>query len=207
MPPRISLVEEAQRAVAESLHEGGIAVDATAGNGYDTLFLARIVGAAGKVYAFDIQQAALTAAAARLQQAGLASRVALFHAGHEAMPEHLPTEYIGKIDAIMFNLGYLPSGDKSVITVTETTLQALNQAATLLAAGGVLTILAYPGHAGGDAETAAVQGWCDILYDAAFSVQHLLAPDKNSAPQLWVVRKAMACGQAVHDSTSSPRAA
>jgi predicted methyltransferase len=189
MPPRISLVEEAQRAVAEVLREGGSAVDATAGNGYDTLFLAGEVGAAGRVYAFDIQQTALDATVARLEQAELSARVALIHAGHETMPSHLPANRIGKIDAIMFNLGYLPGGDKSVITTIETTLQALYEATVLLAPYGILTILAYPGHRGGDAETAAVRRWCGTLNSESFSVQHLFVPDKGTAPQLWVVRK------------------
>jgi tRNA1(Val) A37 N6-methylase TrmN6 len=189
MPPRISLVEAAQRAVAESLHAGGIAVDATAGNGHDALFLASSVGAKGKVYAFDIQQAALSAAAKRLEQAGLLMRVELIRAGHETMATHLPPERLGRIDAVMFNLGYLPGGDKSLITAAETTLQALDAAATLLAPGGVLTILAYPGHRGGAAETAAVRRWCGMLHGEAFSVQHLFVPDKSNAPQLWVVRK------------------
>jgi 16S rRNA C1402 N4-methylase RsmH len=189
MPPRISLVDAAQRAVAEVLRAGGTAIDATAGNGRDTLFLAGQVGATGRVYAFDIQQAALAATAVRLQQSGLAAWVELIHAGHETMSHHLPAEHIGKIDAIMFNLGYLPGGDKSVITTIETTLQALHEATTLLAPGGVLTILAYPGHRGGDKETAAVRRWCGMMNSEAFTVQHLFLPDKNTAPQLWVVRK------------------
>ena len=189
MSPRISLVDAAQRAVAETLPLGGTAIDATAGNGYDSLFLARQVGPSGQVYAFDIQQKALAATAARLEQAGLTARLELIHAGHETMPEHLPAKCIGKIDAVMFNLGYLPSGDKTVITVIETTLKALSNAARLLASGGVVTILAYPGHAGGDAETAAVRRWCEALNRAVFSVQHQFLPDKPNAPQLWVVRK------------------
>lgn len=189
MPPRISLVEAALQAVAESLREGGNAVDATAGNGRDTLFLARTVGPAGKVYAFDIQKTALAATAARLRQAGQDAQVELIHAGHETMLERLSAKRIGQIDAAMFNLGYLPGGDKSVITATETTLQALNHAALLLAPGGLLTILAYPGHLGGEMETAAARRWCESLQREIFSVRHLCLPDKSSAPHLWVTRK------------------
>lgn len=187
--PRISLVEEAQRAVSKVLHVGGTAVDATAGNGHDSVFLANIVGSGGKVYAFDIQQTALEATTARLKQAGLATQVELIHAGHERMRQYLSPHHIGKIDAIMFNLGYLPGGDKSIITATESTLQALDDALKLLAPSGILTILAYPGHRGGDAEAMAVQHWCEMLNKAAFIVQHLGVPDKSHAPQLWLVRK------------------
>lgn len=189
MPPRISLVDEAQRAVAGVLGSGGIAIDATAGNGHDTVFLAKTVGPAGKVYAFDIQQTALATAAARLQQARLAAQVELIHAGHETMAQHLAQDHIGKIDAIMFNLGYLPGGDKTVITSAATTLQALDDAARLLAPNGVLTILAYPGHRGGDTETTAVRHWCGRLDSRDSIAQHLCVPDKSYAPQLWVVRK------------------
>lgn len=188
MPPRILLVDEAQRAVAGVLRFGGIAIDATAGNGHDTVFLAKAVGPTGKVYAFDIQQTALTATAARLQQAGLAAQVELILAGHETMAQHLAKDHIGKIAAIMFNLGYLPGGDKSVITAAATTLQALDEAARLLAPNGILTILAYPGHCGGDTEATAVRHWCEMLHKETFFIQHLCIPDNSKAPQLWVVR-------------------
>lgn len=108
----IRITEIAQKQVAEVLREGDRAVDATAGNGWDTLFLARLVGPDGRVYAFDIQQAALDETAALLRKNKLLERVDLIHAGHEAMASYVKEP----VAAVMFNLGYLPGGDHSIVT-------------------------------------------------------------------------------------------
>ena len=79
----ISLVERAHKYVSEVLGPGDIAIDATMGNGYDTLFLADRVGDYGKVYAFDIQSAALENTRRRLVNHGMDKQVALVLGGHE----------------------------------------------------------------------------------------------------------------------------
>ena len=89
-----SLVHQAHAALAEILNEGDRAVDATVGNGHDTLFLAHQVGQSGTVYGFDIQETALDTAYRRLQEEGLAQRVSLYHAGHEAMAVVLPPQSV-----------------------------------------------------------------------------------------------------------------
>ena len=151
------LTHKAHEIVSRCLKEGNLAVDATAGNGHDTLFLAQQVGDAGRVFAFDIQEQALQATAARLEQAGLGSRVELIHDGHEQMAANLPPHSHGRIQAVMFNLGYLPGGDKATITRAEHSLPALEQARRLLAPGGIISVLAYRGHPGGLEESLAVE--------------------------------------------------
>lgn len=137
-----------------------LAIDATAGNGHDTVFLAGLVGPAGRVVGFDLQAAAIESAQNRLRHAGLLERVSLHTVGHENMEDLIgPPENLRPVTAVMFNLGYLPGGDKRLTTRTETTLHALEAAARLLAPGGVLSVVGYTGHPGGGAETAAVQGW------------------------------------------------
>ncbi len=152
------LTLKAHAVVSHYLKEGALAVDATAGNGHDTLFLARRVGDTGRVFAFDIQEQALGATAARLEQAGLDSRVEFIHGGHEQMASSLPPHSHGRIQAVMFNLGYLPGGDKATITRAEHSLPALEQARRLLAPGGIISVLAYRGHPGGLEESLAVKG-------------------------------------------------
>lgn len=127
---------------------GMVVVDATAGNGHDTLFLAQLVGPKGKVFAFDIQPAALAATGQRLRQHGLADRVELIAAGHE----HLDHYVREAIHAVVFNLGYLPGGDKTIITRPETTLQALQRGMELLVPGGLIVLTVYTGHPGGGEE-------------------------------------------------------
>jgi len=136
--------------------QGDIVIDATAGNGHDTLFLAERVGPFGKVYAFDIQASALECTAARLAAAGM-TNVRLIQDDHANMLQTIDPLHHGQISTVTFNLGYLPGGDKTMITKTASTLAAIDAAIKLLRDGGRLTILAYPGHPGGFEETVAVE--------------------------------------------------
>lgn len=148
--------------IHQVLGPGDIAIDATVGNGFDTLMLAETVGPSGVVHGFDVQKSALVAAQARLRAAGLKEVVKLHHAGHESMAAHLP-EHAGLVGAAMFNLGYLPGSDETVITRGETTCAAIDAALTLLRPLGVLTIVLYTGHPGGKDEVAAVEAHCAAL--------------------------------------------
>jgi len=180
---RPSLTRTAHERLRHHLHAGDVAVDATAGNGHDTLFLAREVGPEGHVFAFDIQPQALEETRKRLEEAGAESRVTLLHAGHEEMEARLPREVHGRLAAVMFNLGYLPGSDKQVVTAPTTTLQALEQAARLLAPGGLLSILAYRGHPGGQEEADAVHEQLSALH--GFTLETIESP----GPVLFMARK------------------
>ena len=117
---RVSLVQQVHQAVGNILKPGDTAIDATVGNGHDTLFLATQVGESGKVYGFDIQEAALDSAYRRLEAANQSGQVSLYRAGHEVMTQLLPKSVIGKVQAVVFNLGYLPGGDKLRTTSSST---------------------------------------------------------------------------------------
>jgi hypothetical protein len=102
----------------------------------------------------------------------------------------IPTQHHGKIKAIMFNLGYLPGGDKTIITYTDSTISALNNACYLLSNDGVMTVIAYPGHPGGDEETIQVKNWCNQLDIKKFNVNVVFSSlNKPSAPRLFVIHK------------------
>lgn len=184
-----SAVRWAHLLMEDRVRPGDAVMDATAGNGHDTLFLAQLVGPEGRVWAFDVQEAAVLESRRRLAEAGIANATVV-HAGHETMREHVPAEWHGKLNAIMFNLGYLPGSDKSIITHTETTLQAISAALELLAPGGILTIAVYPGHDGGTQEQQAITEWAASLPPRQFEAQ-LIRPINRSAspPECWVVWK------------------
>ncbi len=134
--------------ILQHLKEGDTAVDFTMGNGYDTLFLSKTVGEEGRVYAFDIQQSALESTSRRLAENGAPENYTLICDSH-----HRAKEYVqGKIKAGMFNLGYLPGGDKSVTTKRETTIAAVKDAIDMLSEDGILLIAVYPGHEEGEIE-------------------------------------------------------
>lgn len=188
----MSLLKFAHQHIQNVLQTGDTAIDATVGNGHDTLFLARQVGLTGSVYGFDIQIAALNITRTKLQQSLLMDCVTLIQASHADMAAHIPVNAYGKIRACMFNLGYLPNGDKSIITQTASTLSALTVACDLLVPQGIMTILAYPGHVGGDEEMANVQAWLEQLDSNQFAISTMYsAIISSSAPKLFVMQKLM----------------
>ena len=186
-----TILDFAHNLAGEAVEDGGLAVDATVGNGHDTLFLARSVGPTGTVVGFDVQEEALAEARRRLRADGgpLAS-VRFVQAGHETMAQEVPETAEGRVGAVMFNLGYLPGGDQSVTTSPDTTRRALDVSATLLRPGGVITVVAYTGHDGGEQEAQAVDAWIEALPQSTFrAVSYRLANASNDPPQLFAVEK------------------
>ena len=139
---------------------GDLCIDATAGNGHDTAFLASLVGADGQVIGLDIQQNALDAAGKLLHTQGLTDRVRLVldshvHIGQYAMP--------GTVSCITFNLGYLPGGGHTIATKASTTLPAIAAGLPLLKKGGLMTICVYQGRDTGFEEHDAVLRYLSTL--------------------------------------------
>ncbi len=175
-----NLTELAHRYAAATLSPGDFAVDGTAGNGHDTLFLAQLVGPGGHVDACDIQAPAIAATAQRLAAAGC-HNVTLYHASHARLDQLVPPQRQGRIALAMFNLGYLPGGDKEIVTTSSTTILALQAVWKLLQPEGWLSVLAYRGHPGGWEEAQAVANALHALPQALISV-HDGIPDLAGQP-------------------------
>ena len=187
---RISIISIAQQRVAAVLPAGAMAIDATVGNGHDTLFLAERLGNQGHLWGFDIQAQALANTRLRLQALPRPPHVELCLQSHARMAACVPAQWHGRVQAIMFNLGYLPGGDKSIITQVKSTLTALQAASELLAKGGVLTVAVYPGHDGGKQEAEQVERWLDKLPSRDFVIECVLSQfDRPTAPRLFVITK------------------
>ncbi|EXJ22749.1 SAM-dependent methyltransferase, MraW methylase family [Alkalibacterium sp. AK22] len=170
------------------LKEGDLVIDATVGNGNDTLFLNKLVKAAGKVIGLDIQAEAIDRTRERIKNEGVYESVELHQTGHE----QLGTLNINpeSVAAVMFNLGYLPRGDKSVITLEHTTLIALKTSLTLLKTGGLITIMVYYGHPGGEEEKNGVIDFVRSLSQKEYQVlQYGFINQKNAPPFLLVIEK------------------
>ena len=170
------------------LFDGALAVDATVGNGYDTLFLAHHVGPHGTVIGFDVQKAALAGAREMLKFVGSMGRVSLIHDSHSHLENYLPQG--AHVQVAMFNLGYLPRGNRQIITRPETTIAALKASLRHLAANGRITLLAYRGHQGGILEYEEVRKFLEGLPDTEWSVEEFAGSgDSPTAPRLFRIAK------------------
>ena len=168
--------------LSQVLDKNSIAIDATMGNGNDTVFLSHL---AKKVYAFDVQEQALIKTREKLEQLNI-KNVQLILDGHQTINKYV-TE---TIRAAIFNLGYLPSADKSVITQPATTLTAIKKILERLEIGGRLAIMVYYGHEGGDKEKDAVLNFVKELDQQHFTVM-LYQPlnQINTPPFLVMIEK------------------
>ena len=168
--------------LAEVLDSESVAVDATMGKGNDTLFLAK---RSCKVYAFDVQEEALTKTRQRLEAEDI-NNVDLVLDGHENL-DHYVRE---PLRAAIFNLGYLPSADKSIITQPHTTIQAIEKVLDRLEVSGRLAIMIYYGHEGGEMEKDAVLNFVSQLDQKAYTVMLYQALNQiNTPPFLVMVEK------------------
>lgn len=169
------------------IRAGDHVVDATCGNGSDTLLLAELVGDSGHVWAFDIQAEAIRRTTSLLADKGLLSRVTLIPHSHQSIAEQVQIP----LAAIVFNLGYLPGGDHSIITQTESTIQAIKQGLPLLLPGGIMTICLYPGHNGGDDEQQAIMALIAGLNPRVFHVWRMGQVNVTAnAPLFILIQKA-----------------
>ena len=152
----IDLLDLQKHFILTHLHEGDIAVDFTMGNGHDTEFLSKTVGESGHVFAFDVQEQALASTSEHLKAVGCPDNYTLILDSHHNVKKYVDVP----IKAGMFNLGWLPGGDKSITTLRETTMPAIEAAIDLLDRDAILNVAVYPGHAEGDAEGKMI---CDYL--------------------------------------------
>lgn len=181
------LTEIVHQQLSEHLQRGDRAIDATAGNGYDTVYLAKRVGMEGHVVAIDLQYSALEATRRQLNYAGLKDRCQLLVGDHA----ELLAQIEGEFAAVIFNLGYLPGGDKTIRTGADSTVQALNHCKRLLQSGGLLCVTAYRGHPGGLAEADAVENWMREREQSGWSIASVEpeATKSGQPPILWLATK------------------
>lgn len=167
----------------QAISPGDWVVDGTAGNGHDTHFLARLTGASGKVFAFDIQEEAIQATAERVKEF---QHVELILDSHAKIKDYVTQP----ISAAVFNLGYLPKGDHSIITKAQSTLAAFEQCLELLKVHGVMLVVVYSGHDGGSEERDAVLEFVSALPQKSFDVlKYEFINQQHSPPFLLAVEK------------------
>lgn len=155
-----------------------VAIDATLGNGYDTDFLSSYFK---KVYAFDVQEIAINNYYSKK-----AENVNLILDSHEYFNKYI----CEKVDCIVYNLGFLPGGDKSIATQSKSTLESLNVAITKLNNKGIITLAVYSGHEQGKEEKKEIYDFVTKLPKDTYGVlSHQFINRSNNPPELIVIEK------------------
>jgi predicted O-methyltransferase YrrM len=182
----VNAIKMAHNFILPQLANANLVIDATAGNGNDTLFLAKNSSAKTAVWAFDIQPQAIANTRSLLKKHGLLDKARLILDNHANIVNYINHP----VDIAMFNLGYLPGGDHSKNTCPATTLQALEQILQLITIGGLLTIAAYPGYEYGKMENDAVHQYLTTLPQQTFTVAAwTMVNQVNSPPVLYIIEK------------------
>ena len=180
----IDLLEVEKSLVTPHIVSGGTAVDFTMGNGHDTLCLSKAVGEDGTVFAFDIQQQALDSTEKLLCENNI-SNVKLILDSHANVKNYVSEP----ICVGMFNLGYLPGGDKSITTKHESSIAAIIAGTELLAPNGALLIAVYPGHAEGTIEGNAVRELLSSYDRKKLCCSEFHIVNSPSSPFFYLVEK------------------
>lgn len=183
----INKITEVNKIFLEKIiKKGDVVIDATMGNGYDTVYLGNLVGENGKVYAFDIQEEALESTKKKVARDNIEDRVELILDGHENLDKYVKED----VSCVVFNLGYLPRSKHFVITKPDTTLEAIKKSLNLLKANGIISIAIYIGHDGGLDEKNYIYEYLNNLDQKQYNVLHMeFVNQVNNPPQLILVEK------------------
>ncbi len=172
--------------LSQAINEGDSAVDATVGNGLDTVFLANLVGETGHVFGFDIQKEAVEQTKKKLQEQQLLERTTLIHGSHATISEHCHEKIAGAI----FNLGYLPNGDKSIVTKPASTISAIEQLFSLLKPEGIIVLVIYHGHPEGIIERDELIRYTETIdQNLAYVLRYQFVNQVNSPPFIIAIEK------------------
>ncbi len=189
-----SHIDHAHSYWQESIVPGSIVIDATCGNGHDTLFLAQFSldeERNGLLIGLDKQPEAIKNTQKLITEhlpSFLFSKIQLHHQCHSQFPEFIAP---GSVSLIVYNLGYLPGGDKSITTNTLTTLESLKAAFPLICHGGAISITCYPGHEAGKEEEGAVLDFCKQLNPKEWSCCYHRWINRKEAPGLLLLQRCM----------------
>ncbi|MCB0327314.1 MAG: methyltransferase domain-containing protein [Bdellovibrionales bacterium] len=187
----MSITQTCHLEILQRVKKINYAIDATCGNGHDTLFLCQNLEREGKVFALDLQPQAIANTKLQLQRHDISQdRYSCILSSHDQIQSVIPSHLHLKIEVIMFNLGYLPGSDKKITTAWDTTQKAIEYAIkNYLSPNGVMSILFYPGHLEGREELTRWNIWKNTL-NPHCKIEEISNPTTSSlSPVLFVLQK------------------
>ena len=182
--PSFSALNIIRRVLQERVQEGDVCIDATAGRGFDTLYLSQLVGDSGHVTAFDIQEEAVESTKALLAENGVAHRAQVLLKSHSEMDELFEE---GSVSCITFNFGWLPRGDHNIFTNKSTSIPAIEKGLRLLKSGGIMTLIIYYGRETGFEERDAILEYLPTIDNRKYTVVEMPFVNRTNCPPIPVV--------------------
>jgi|SRR5699024_8279203 len=183
------IIPFAHQLLIDTVQKDDIVVDGTCGNGNDTLLLASLTGPKGHVYAFDIQEQAIGSTKQKLQENNH-HNITYILDSHSKMNTYIKEEHKGKIAAAIFNLGYLPGSDKSIVTKPDSTIEAVEHLLQYIQKGGLLILVVYHGHTEGKTEKEALLSFAAQLDQKQYDVlQYGFINQVNHPPFILAIQK------------------
>ncbi|MGM0379768.1 MAG: tRNA (mnm(5)s(2)U34)-methyltransferase [Bacillota bacterium] len=171
--------------IKEKVKSNFLCIDATLGNGYDTLFLLENLKKDGFVFGFDIQKDAIKNTEKLLNTKGK-SNYKLIKDSHENFKDYIEK----KVDLVVYNLGYLPGGDKSITTKSKSTLKSIKVAMDILKRAGKIFITAYPGHSEGKNELDLIKDFFKTVDQRDFNIAKIdFYNQVNKPPVIFIIEK------------------
>lgn len=165
---------------------GDICLDATVGNGNDTIKLSQKVGKTGKVYAFDVQKIAIDITREKLLKSDLFYQTVLINDSHTNVDKYINE----KIAFGIYNLGYLPGSNKDITTISSTTIESIGKTLNLLKENGIIVIVSYINHDGGYEEYKSVRSYLSSQDQKKYNVFELSFINQiNNPPRLFCIEK------------------
>ena len=168
-----------------------VVVDATCGNGKDSVELLKLLRREGgkKLVCVDVQEEAVQNTKGLLQDEWKGDvDIEYYQQSHETFPESLKQSTVA---LVVYNLGYLPGGDDGTITRPDATIKSLDAAIALLRPLGMISLMLYEGHEGGKEEKERILEWARQLDSAMWNACHFDWSNRQKAPSLLLIRKMM----------------
>jgi len=179
------IIDFAHKVLQDHLKETDNAIDATCGNGFDTFFLAKHLQL-GKVFAFDIQDSAIRITKALVEKGNL-HNVYYFNTSHQNIPSIVSDPF----EAVIFNLGYLPRGDKQVTTKAHTTMEGIDHLLDYSAINKnlLLVLVVYTGHPEGQIESEKILKKVEMLDNKVYLVTKFENYNRSNSPYVITIKR------------------
>lgn len=183
------IIQFSHHLIEEAVNKGETVIDATCGNGHDTVFLSNVVGENGHVYGFDIQEQAILKTQEKLASHKI-KNATIIKDSHSNAIHHLTVDQLTSLGGAIFNLGYLPGSDKGIVTKSETTILAIEGILSHLKENGIVVLVVYHGHAGGSVEKQNIMEYAHQLNQEQYSVLYYgFINQKNTPPFIIAIEK------------------